>query len=130
MEGNPTVGRRGGRRWMRYLALAVALLWAGFWIFFGLASGLGEGLDPVGVVIHTAVPGLAFLVPAAVAWRWSAAGGALMVVLGVVILIGYPMDVGGRFPIQTIVFVLLTMALPPLVAGTLFLLDWRAWRKS
>jgi hypothetical protein len=114
---------------MRYLARALALLWAGWWVFFGLASGIGEGGTPAYVLLHTAVPGLVFLISAIVAWRWEAVGGVILMLEGVLVLIGYPI-VFGRFPLTTIVFVLLTMALPPLVAGFLFLADWRRLRTS
>jgi hypothetical protein len=111
-------------KWMRYAGLTLALLWAGFWSYFGLASGIGEKLTPVGVFLHTAMPGLIFLATAAIAWRWEQAGSILLLVEGMIVLIGYPIMFHSRFPRQTIIFVLLTMALPPLLAGWLLLLDW------
>jgi hypothetical protein len=119
-------GRWG--RWMRHIGRGLALLWAGWWCFFGLASGLSEGLTAAGVLVHTAVPGLVFLVSAFVPWRWEALGAVLLLVEGIVVLIAYPVMVSGRFPLSTIVFVSLTMALPPLVAGVLLLADWRRGR--
>ena len=115
-------------RWMRYVARALALIWAGWWTFFGLACGLGEGMSPAGVLLHAALPGLIFLVSAAIAWRWEAIGGIVLVLEGLLVFIAYPVMTYSRFPLSTIVFVLLTMALPPLAAGFLFLASWQKSR--
>jgi len=117
-------GGRGGK-WMLHIARALALVWACWWAFFGLASGLSEGLAPLAVLIHAAMPGLVFLISASVAWRWQRPGGVLLAVEGIVVLIGYPARTYGRFPPSTIVFVCLTMGLPPLAAGGLLLANWR-----
>ena len=97
-----------------YLARIVALIWAGWWTLFGLLSGIGEGLDVLGVIMHLTVPGLIFLAAALVAWRWEVAGGILLVVEGVLALFYFPF---AREP-----FGLLTLALPPVIAGVLFLI--------
>jgi hypothetical protein len=112
-------------KWMRDIARILALVWAGWWTFFGLASGLGEGLDPSGVAIHIAMPGLIFLIVALIAWRWEAIGGILLGLVGLIVLIAYPATTYGRLPPATISFAVLTMALPPLVAGMLFFEGWR-----
>jgi hypothetical protein len=114
-------------RWIRYTARGLSLAWAGFWVWFGLASGLGEGLTPVGVLRHMTLPGLIFLVSALVAWRWEHVGGALLLLEGLLTLVGYPLQFS-RFPAGTILMVLATMALPPLIAGVLFVWDWRRLR--
>jgi len=110
---------------MRYIARALALIWAAWWAFFGLACGLGEGMSPAGVLLHAALPGLVFLVSAAIAWRWEAVGGVVLVLEGLLVLIAHPMMTSNRFPLSTILFVPLTMALPPLAAGFLFIASWR-----
>lgn len=104
---------------MRIGALIVALGWAVFWTWFGLASGISEGLNVIGVIIHTSVPGLVFLGTVALAWKWGLVGGIMLILEGIIIAIGYPLMVGGRFPFETILFILLTMALPPFVSGVL-----------
>jgi hypothetical protein len=113
-------------KWMRYCARALALIWAGWWTFFGLASGLGEGLDLVGVLIHTAFPGLVFLSVAALAWRWLAMGGIVLLLVGVLTFIMFPGTM--RFPFPTRMLMLLTFHLPPLVASFLSLASW--WRAT
>ena len=107
--------------WMRGIARGLALIWAAWWTIFGLLSGAGEGVRGLLANAPNALPGLAFLVSAAVAWKWEAVGGGLLILEGVIVLVAYPMMTHGRFPLSTITLVLLTMALPPLVAGILFL---------
>ncbi|MBK7177449.1 MAG: hypothetical protein IPH82_09720 [Chloroflexi bacterium] len=109
----------------KYIARIIALVWAGWWVFFGLASGIGEGLDPIGVVIHTAVPGLIFLVLAIIAWLRQDIGGALLVLAGLVIMVIYPLMARGSLSISTILVTMSMLALPPLIAGGLCLACWR-----
>jgi hypothetical protein len=108
--------------WMRYVARVLSLIWAGWWVFFGVASGIDERGKPIEILLHAAAPGLVFLVSALVAWRWETVGAVLLLLEGLLVLIGYPLMVHGRFSLWTIVFVELTMALPPLVSGVLFLI--------
>ena len=112
-------------RIFKYIARIIALVWAGWWVFFGLASGIGEGLDPIGVVIHTAVPGLIFLVLAIIAWLRQDIGGALLVLAGLVIMVIYPLMARGSLSISTILVAMALLALPPLIAGGLCLACWR-----
>jgi len=109
------------KKWMHYAAGVLSLVWAGFWSFFGLASGIGEGLSPLAVLVHATLPGLIFLASAIVAWRTQMIGAAVLLIEGLVVLIGYPVMTYHHFPFSTIVFVTLAMALPPLVAGFLFI---------
>lgn len=99
------------------LALAVAV----FWLWFGLASAASERLGWGNAVAHLLVPGGAFAAIAAIAWRWRVAGAILMIAAGATIFVGYPIVFGEFFPTSTIVFVLLTMAAPPVAAGVLLL---------
>lgn len=112
-------------KWMRHIAGALVLLWAGFWLFFGVASGIGEGLSRGAVLVHTAFPGLIFLVSAVFAWRTQVIGAAVLLLEGLAVLIAYPIMTYHQFPFSTIVFVILTMSLPPLIAGLLFIASWR-----
>ena len=108
-------------KWMRYCAGVVALVWAAFWSFFGLASGIGEGLSPMAVLVHTTLPGLIFVASAVAAWRTHVIGALVLLIEGLVILIGYSVMTYHNFPSSTIVFVILTMALPPIFASFLFI---------
>jgi hypothetical protein len=109
--------------WLRFMARSLSLMWAGWWTFFGLASGIHEGLSPCGVLIHTTKPGLIFLVSAAFAFCRPMSGGILLIVEGIFIMVAYPLIVRDTSPILTISFILVTMALPALLAGFLFILS-------
>ena len=69
------------------------------------------------MLLHAALPGLVFLASALVAWRWEPLGGALLLVEGMFVLVAYPFIAYRHFSASTILFVLVTMALPPLMAG-------------
>ena len=103
-------------KWMRYIARGLALIWAGWLAFFGLVSGAGEGLRGILTNAPNALPGLVFLVSAVIAWRWEAIGGVALLLCGLFVFF--------FFHIGKNLFLLLTMALPPLVAGFLFLVSW------
>ena len=105
-----------------YSARILAMLWAAFWTWFGLASGIAEGLSPAGVLVHNAVPGLFFVLLLLVAWRWEPVGGILLVLAGLFIAVAYPLAF--RKPLGITIPTLLTMALPPLLGGILFLEHW------
>ena len=108
--------------WMRYAARALTMLWAGWWTLFGLLAGIGEGLDPVGVFMHVVVPGLVFLVAALIAWRWEPVGAALLVLEGLATPFWFWF---ARTPEG-----FLLLALPPLLAGGLFIADWLQSRRQ
>lgn len=107
-------------RWL-WTARILTLIWAAFWTWFGLASGIGESHSVSGVLLHVAAPGLVFLAFCLLAWRWRHVGGILLVATATVVAIVYPAIMGRHFPTSTVLFVLATMALPPLVAGLMFL---------
>jgi hypothetical protein len=106
-----------------YTARILGILWAGFWTWFGAASGIAEGLTPFGVLRYAAVPGLVFVLLLVIAWRWEAVGGGLLVLIGILIAVAYPM-LFRRLSALTIFLTDLTLALPPLLAGLLFVFHW------
>lgn len=107
-------------KWTRYIARTIALTWALWWIFFGLASSYIEKMNFIGTLVHMAVPGFIFLISAAIAWIWESVGGIILILEGLIILIGYPLLYYNRLSTQTIVFTLLILALPALIAGFCF----------
>lgn len=111
---------------VRWIARAVIVAWAGWWTFFAAASSAsapGKWLDAVLVTLLAAV---VFLGSALVAWRHEFAGGSLLVAEG--LFFGSLYQVGffhARSP-GAMALVLLTLALPPLVCGLVFIaLGWR-----
>lgn len=114
-------------RWLRISARGIALVWGGFWTWFGLNAALDRGMEWSGVAVQAAVPGLFFLALALVPWKWEGAGGLFLMVEALVVAVGYPIMVGTSSA-RTVLFVELTMALPPLAAGALFVQVWRKTR--
>lgn len=106
-------------RLLRSLARAIALLWAAWWTFFVWATVASEGFLWPGPAVAAAL-GVLFLGSALLAWRWQHIGGLLLTVEGLLVVIGYPQMMAG-VPSATVTTVLLTLALPPLVAGALCL---------
>lgn len=118
------------RRRMRRIALLLLAMGTAFWLWFGIASAIGEGLGPGNFIGHLLMPGGALLALLIISWRRGAVGGVLLIVAGLIMLVGYPWMVWGRFPLTTIAFVLVIMAAPPLTSGILLLADWRLRRLS
>jgi len=112
------------RRRLRPIGLIIGLVAAAWWLYSGIAWGTGQELDFVEALLHTALPGLIFLVSVAVAWKWESAGGVLLVVEGLFVTIVGPMTFK-HCPQMTIVLLLLTGSLPLLAAGLLLILSWR-----
>ncbi len=113
------------RKWLRRAGLITGLLWAGLWTFFGFASGIVEGLGLLGTLIHTLVPGMVFLASVAFAWKWELIGGVVLIIEGLLVAVLYPIMAADLIETGVIALVLLTMGLPPLAAGVLYLLSCR-----
>lgn len=108
-----------------YIARAVAFVWAAFWLFFGISSGLGEGLNLSGIIMHVLFPGVLFLAIALFAWRWPLHGATVLMLSGLAVLILYPLEMREAVSLSTILFVVLTMGVPPLIAGGLMFIHAR-----
>jgi len=91
-------------------------------------GGIGHEL----LILAHSVPGLLILVGTLVAWKWERIGAGLLV--GVAVLVTtfllWAISRGGYRGTyhQVAAIVWLTMALPPLLAGVLFLASWRRAR--
>jgi hypothetical protein len=118
--------------WMVYGARALALLWAGFWIFFFVGSVMVGPTYGRVIVVGSAVL-LLFVILALLPWRWEAAGGLLLVVMGLLIGATYAIasasffgrNDASRLPLVVRAITTLAFGGPPLVAGILFLLHQR-----
>ena len=118
-----------GTRWLRRLGLGIGCLASAFWIWFGVASAAGERLGSFNWILHLLLPGGVLAASLLIALRWEGLGGALLALEGLAVAVAYPWMTWSRFPLTTIAFVLLTLALPPLLAGILFLADAPRWRR-
>ena len=100
----------------RYRVLTGALLglWAAWWAFFAFVQ-----TPPL--VIAAGVAVVLFAVPL-LGWRLGAPGGAILVVEGLGLL-AWVSSFWQTNPPATTAFLVLTLALPPLLAGILLLAD-------
>jgi len=99
------------------LAYCLAGLWAAFWTFFVFASGL-MGAPPevqLRVVPLLVLAWIAFVL----VWHWPRVGGALLVAKGLGLL-AILFTFFRRSPSNDL-FLILTLALPPIVSGVLFI---------
>jgi hypothetical protein len=112
---------------MRWIGRIVAIGWAGWWSFFGVASFLSEPFSANALIVII-VFCLIFAFSAAIPWFWEPVGSFVLLIEGGLVMIVYPLVTWGHMPFTTIAFVLVTMALPPVIAGVLLLLSWRRSR--
>jgi hypothetical protein len=115
--------------WQHSMAWVLLMIAIVFWLWFGVGSAYVERAGPVNWLMHILVPGGIFVLTALVAWRWEGIGGSLLVLEGIVGL-GFIVRafLWGRFTTSTLTLMCLTLGLPPLVAGILFLISWHKSR--
>jgi hypothetical protein len=115
-----SVPGRGGNRVMRTLAILAGISNALFWIIFGVVISLWEGGGASRLFVHILAPGLLYAALVLFALRRPRQGGWLLILTGIVVTVGYPV-LYGHSPVSLTVLIFIAMALPPLVAGGLFL---------
>ena len=116
--------------WQRSAARVLMIVAIVFWLWFGIGSAYVENAGPFNWLMHILVPGGIFILSMLVAWRWEGIGGALLVLEGLAAL-GFIVRafVRGSFTASTLLLMCLTLGLPPLAAGILFLICWRRSRR-
>ena len=103
---------------MRVAALAIALLWAGWWVFFEAAEAISSH-EFMQLIIFVVV----MLGSVAIAWKWAAVGGALLLLAGAGAIAMFAPAWLRHFDLWPTVGLFAMMPLPPLVAGVLLLLS-------
>lgn len=111
-----------GSTWLRASAVVIASLAAIFWLWFGAASAATERLGVANWVLHILLPGGVLILSLLIALLWEGVGGTLLTLEGLLLIV-YPALTRTTLPNQTVLFLLLTLGLPHLLAGILFLLD-------
>ncbi len=101
---------------VRLLAQTITLVWAAFWVFFVVASAMAE---PAGPGYHALVMVGLFAGSALLAFFRDRIGGVLLVLEGVALCVANFTYLHN--PPTTRLFLLLTLVLPPLLAGLLLL---------
>jgi hypothetical protein len=110
---------------LRTAARLLAFLWAAWWTFYVWADVGGNSIASSGSGIAT-VLSLLLIGTASVAWQWERSGAVLLLIEGLLGLIGFPL-LALPTPAPTLVFLLLIIAAPPLLAGaTLLYTSWAA----
>lgn len=109
----------GMQEWERMVARVLSLAWGVFWAWFGFASGVAEYAAFTDVVLQT-LPGLIFIAISLYAWRSPAAGGAILLVVALVVFCSYWSSTAGESAVQGLGTAIL-LSLPPLMSGALFL---------
>jgi hypothetical protein len=115
---------RGGAR-LKTVGLALLVVPLGFLGLFAageVADGDVSGLSHV-------AQGLPLVLVAAVAYRWPAQAGAVLIVVGLAIVIAYAVIAAPRFEVATIAIVETILAVP-VVSGALLLLAGNSSNRS
>jgi hypothetical protein len=117
----------GQQAWERRVAAALMVAAIVFWLWFGIGSAYVEQLGLPNWVIHIVIPGGVFVLSTALAWRLEALGGTVLVVEGLIALTFVTRAyLSGNFDLSGWLLMCLTLGLPPLAAGVLFLVHSRA----
>ena len=103
-----------------WLARILAAAWAGFWLYYGVGWAVHERLSWIRIAVSTFQPGLMFASVVLVAWLWPRLGGVLLILTGFILASWYCIYFG-HMPAATKLFVLSTIALPPLLSGLILL---------
>jgi hypothetical protein len=125
-EANMTKVRSAWQLSTARILMIIAIV---FWLWFGIGSAYVERAGLFNWLMHILVPGGIFILSTLVAWRWQGIGGTLLVLEGIAAL-GFIVRafLWGRFTTSTLILMGLTLGLPPLAAGILFLLCWQKSR--
>ena len=111
-------------KWLRIIAVVITLISGFFSMFQGILSSKGLGLG--GVLFHMS-PGFFLLFVAAIAWQWGIIGGAILIMLGIIVFFLYI----SMLELNLLVFIYaLPSGLPPIVAGCLFIISKVRVRKA
>jgi hypothetical protein len=101
---------------LRMAGLVVAAAWVLFWTFFAAGEALSArgGFSPVPVLFVAALIGSLLT-----AWRLPMAGGILLLVEGLLVCAAYPIGFLRARSISTMAVVLLALAAPAIISGSL-----------
>ncbi|MGZ4962035.1 MAG: DUF7670 domain-containing protein [Limisphaerales bacterium] len=118
---SPTLTQKSGRflQWVPRMLGVLIVLFIGMFALdaFDGQHGFWQSLVPF--LIHL-IPSAILLIILVICWRWPMAG-LLYIALGVLYVVRF----SGRFPITTCAIV----AGPPIICGTLFIMQFLARRK-
>jgi hypothetical protein len=101
--------------WVAWILIIIAIV---FWLWFGIGSALVERGGWFNWFMHLLIPGGIFIFSAVIARGWNKIGAILFTTEGVVatgiIVVAL---ISQRLPEFTLLMMLFTLALPPLIGG-------------
>ena len=110
-------------------ARLISNLWAASWISLGVASEISQALSFVRTLLDLVISNLHFALLQFLARRRAMLAGLLLLLIGLILMLGFP-TLSRHLHGNALAYVILILALPPLVAGILYLLDWRTKNPS
>ena len=115
--------------WQRSMARVLMTITIVFWLWFGIGSAYAENAGLFNWLMHILVPGGIFILSTLVAWRWEGIAGALLALEGLsalsFIVRAFLLE---NLTASGLMLMCLTLGLPPLAAGILFLVCWQRSR--
>ena len=125
------VEMRGKGLRVRWTARVILLLWVLFWLWFALADGMGDlkSVGPMGLLTELGVVA-AMVIAILLAWFFDLFGGLLLIILAIACYFFFHVPANPNLSGSGMM--ILTMVLPPLLAGALLcgnaLTLWQASR--
>jgi hypothetical protein len=110
------------------IAYPLCLMWSAFWVWLGTSHGLRESGGALGVLAHMVMPGAVFIVLTFLPIWSELIGGFALVAAGCIVGLLNPLLFAELSPELKVPLAMAT-AVPPLVAGLLFLNDVRKQAK-
>jgi hypothetical protein len=112
---------------LRRSGIFIGLVWAVLWTIFLAASALSQGFGPItGAEIGSSVVlvlGVLLLwAGPIIIWKRKPIGGIPMMTSGLMLFGGYYWFAAGRVDLLGIMMIILGMALPPLITGSLIVI--------
>jgi hypothetical protein len=101
----------------RHSARVLSTVWATWWTFFALFSGAGEGFKGLLHNAPNALPEVFFVASVIISWKKELIGGIALLLCAFFAFF--------FFHIGSNLFMLVTLILPPVLAGILFIVSWK-----
>jgi hypothetical protein len=111
------------RRLYRRAALIFVIVAIVFWLWFGIGSAIVTEGTAFDWFMYIMMPGGIFILSAMIAWMWNRIGGVILALEGLLALIFViSAFIQEQYTTSTFLLMILTLCLPPLISGILFLI--------
>jgi hypothetical protein len=110
-------------------AIILIIIAVVFWLWFGIGSAIVEEGTLFDWFMYLMMPAGIFIITGLIAWRWNRVGGVPLVLEGLLaqafIIVAL---IKGNYDVSMFIMMTLTLGLPPLVSGILFIIS--GWKDS